>query len=217
MEISMENQAEQIEDNHGIEKSKHEAQAYDRPLPEIVVATSGDAEMNENKQSLINNDKTATNGVNPSLLEDEGFEGDPNLFVPQYEYPDGEDEAKDIDNVDGKGQPNLVVPQSNNLGGEGEAKAHNEGNDGIPKGKKQHQEQKTIGLGEAQKPKKKKKKSKSKRGLVSSPTRYPLSRIWLDECKRQRQMDLKSTTLMCQYCQPSMKKREAFIMSKFWN
>lgn len=98
----MGNQAEQIEDDRGVEKSEHEAQAYDRPFPEVVVATSDDAEMNGSKQSLKRNEHPAANGVNPSPSEDEGFGGDPNLFVPQYEYPDGEDEAKDIDNVDGK-------------------------------------------------------------------------------------------------------------------
>lgn len=165
----MENQAEQIEENRGVEKSKHEAQAHDRPVSGVVVATSVDAETNENKQSLKSNDKTATNGANPSILEEEGFEGDPNLFVPQYEDPDGEDEAKGIDNTDGEEHPNLVVPQSNNIGGEGEAKAHDDGSDGVPKEKKQHHDQKTIGLGEAHKPKKKR-KAKSKRGLVSSPT-----------------------------------------------
>lgn len=45
----MGNQAEQIEDDRGAEKSKHDAQVYDRPLPEIVVATSGDAEINDSK------------------------------------------------------------------------------------------------------------------------------------------------------------------------
>lgn len=165
----MGNQTEQIEDNRGVEKSEEEAQAHDRPASGVVVATSSDAEMNENKQSLKSNDKTATNRANPSLLKEEGFEGDPNLFVPQYEDPDGEDEAKEIDNIDGKEHPDPVVPQSNNIGGEGEAKAHDDGNDGVPKEKKQHHDQKTIGLGEAHKPKKKR-KAKSKRGLVSSPT-----------------------------------------------
>ncbi len=167
----MGNQAEQIEDDRGVEKSKHDAQVYDRPLPEVVVATSGDAEINDSKQSLKSNEKRATNGVNPSPSEDEGFGGDPNLFVPQYEYPDGEDEANDIDNVDGKGHPNLVLSQSNITGGEGEAKAHDEGNGGVPKEKKQSQHQTPIGLGEAKKPKKKR-KAKSKRGAVSSPIRY---------------------------------------------
>lgn len=164
----MGNQAEQIEDDRGVEKSNHEAPVYDRPLPEVVVATSsGDAEMNDSKESLKSNEKPATNSVNPPLSEDEGLEGDPNLFVPQYEYPDGEDEANNIDNVDGKGHPNLVVSQSNITGGEGEAKAHDKGNGGVPKEKKQSQHQTPIGLGEAKKSKKKR-KAKSKRGAVSS-------------------------------------------------
>lgn len=167
----MGNQAEQIEDDRGVEKSRHEAQAYDRPLPEVVVATSGDAEINDSEQSLKRNEKLVTNGLNPSPSEDEGFEGDPNLIVPQYEYPDGGDETEYIDNVDVKGHPNLVVSQSNNTGGEGEAKAHDEGNGGVPKEKKQPQHQTPIGLGEAKKPKKKR-KARSKRGVVSSPTRY---------------------------------------------
>lgn len=166
----MGNQAEQIEDDRWVEKSKHETQAHDRPFPEAVVATSGDAEMNGSKQALKRNEKPSTNGVNPSPSEDEGFEGDPNLFVPQYEYPDGEDEAKHIDSVDGKGHQNLVVSQSNNIGGDG-AKAHDEGNGGVPKKNKQQQHQIPIGLGEAQKPKKKK-KARSKRGVVSTPARY---------------------------------------------
>lgn len=167
----MGNQAEQIEDDRGVEKSTHEAQAYDRPLPEVVVATSDDAEINDSKQNLKRNEKPATNGVKLSPSEDEAFEGDPNLFVSQYEYPDGEDEAKDIDNVDGKGHPNFVVSQSNNIDGV-EAKAHEEGNGRVQKENKQHQHQIPINLGEAQKPKKKR-KAKSKRGVVSSPTIYP--------------------------------------------
>lgn len=209
----MGNQAEQIEDDRWVE-TKHETQAYDRPLPEAVVATSGDAEMNDSKQALKRNEKPSTNGVNPSPSEDEDFEGDPNLFVPQYEYPDGEDEAKPIDSVDGKGHQNLVVSQSNNIGGDG-AKEHDQGNCGVPKKNKQPQNQIPIGLGEAQKPKKKK-KAKSKRGVVSTLTRYLFLCFWLDECKRQLQADLRSTTLMCQHGRLSMKKRKASIMSKFW-
>lgn len=164
----MGNQAEQIEDDRGVEKSQHKAQDYDRSLSEVVVATSGDAEMNDSKQSLKRNEKPATNGANS---EDEGFEGDPNLFVPQYEYPDGEDEANDNDNVDGKGHPNLVVSQSKITVEEGGAKVHDEGNGGVPKEKKQFQHQTPISLGEAMKPKKKR-KPKSKRGAVSSPIIY---------------------------------------------
>lgn len=169
----MGNQAEQIEDDGGVEKSQHEAQVYDRPLPEVVVATSGDEEMNDSKQSLKRIEITATNGVNPSPSEDDGFDGDPNLFAPQYENPDGEDEVNDISNVDGdgKGHPDLGVSQSNITGGEGEAKAHDEGNGGVPEEKKQFQHQTPVGLGEAKKPKKKR-KAKSKRGAVSSPIRY---------------------------------------------
>lgn len=145
----MGNQAEQIEDDCRIENPQHEAQAYES-LPEVVVGPSG---------------------VNPLPSKDEDFDGDPNLYAPQYEYPDGEDEAKDIDHVDGKEQPNLVVPQSNIAGEEGEPKAHDEGNDGVPKEMKQSQHQTPIGLGEAKKPKKKR-KAKSKRGAVSSLIRY---------------------------------------------
>lgn len=166
----MGNEAEQIEDDCGIEKSQHEAQVYNS-LPEVVVATSGDAEMNDSKQSLKRTGETPTNGVNPSPSKDEDFGGDPNLYAPQYEYPDGEDEANDVDHVDGKGHPNLVVPQSNVTGGEEEAKAHDEGNGRVPKEMKQSQHQTPIGLGEAKKPKKKR-KAKSKRGTVSSPIRY---------------------------------------------
>lgn len=97
----MGNQAEQIEDDRGVEKSQHEAQVHDKPLPEVVVATSGEVEMND-KQSLKRIEKTATNGSNPSPSEDKGLDGNPNLFVPQYEYPDGEDEVNVISNVDGK-------------------------------------------------------------------------------------------------------------------
>lgn len=164
-----------------VEQSKHDSQAYDRPLPELDVATSVVAEINDNKQSLKSNDTIATNDVNSSLLEDEGLEGDPNLYVPQYEYPDGEDEAKDIDNEDGKGHPNLVVPQSQKIRGGGEENAHDDRNDGVPKEKMYHPEQANIGLGGYQKPKKKKKKAKSKRGVVSSPTRYLILWILLDK------------------------------------
>lgn len=166
----MGNQAEQIEDDCAIEKPQQEAQAYDS-LPEVVVATSGDAKMHDSKQSLNRTGETPTNGVNPSPSKDEGLDGDANLYAPQYEYPDGEDEANDINHVDGKGHPNLVVPQSNIIGEEGKAKAHDEGNDGVPKEMKQSQHQTPIGLGEAKKPKKKR-KAKSKRGAVSSPIRY---------------------------------------------
>lgn len=167
----MGNQAEQIKDDRGGEKSQNEAQVHDKPLPEVVVNTSGDVEMNDSKQSLKRIEKTATNGINPSPSEDEGFDGDPNFFAPQYEYPDGEDEANVISNVDGKGHPDLGVSQSNITGGEGEAKAYDEGNGGVPEEKKQFQHQTPIGLGEAKKPKKKR-KAKSKRGAVSSPIRY---------------------------------------------
>lgn len=98
----MGNQAEQIEENRGIEKPKHEAQAHDWPVSGVVVATSADAEANENKQSLKSNDKTPTNGADLSPLEEKDFEGDPNLFLPQYEDPDGEDEAEGIDSIDGE-------------------------------------------------------------------------------------------------------------------
>lgn len=97
----MGNQAEQIEGTRQVEVSKHDAQSYERPPTEAVVASSGDTDMNENKQSPKSSDESAINGGNTSLPVDEIFEGDPNLFVPQYEDPDGEDEAKDFENVDG--------------------------------------------------------------------------------------------------------------------
>lgn len=160
----MGNQADQIEEDCGIEKSQPEAQVYNSP-PEVVVATSSNVEMNDSQQNLKRTGDITTNGLNPLPSKDEDFDGDPNLYAPQYEYPDGEDEANDIDYVDGKGHPNLLVLQSNITGGEGEAKTHDEGNGGVPKELKQSQHQRPIGLGEAKKPKKKR-KAKSKRGTV---------------------------------------------------